>query len=148
MSSLCLNKEALQAIVDRSSFNRWLGMKVDEVLEDSVRLRITWRDELISSPERQSIHGGVIAALIDCAADYVIAAHLGHAVPTIDLHIDYHRVARPGDLVAEAGITHLGSTMGVATARVTDAQGKLVASGRGLYMAAARPAPATSGPSR
>lgn len=140
MSSIYLSKEELQAIVDRSSFNRWLGMTVDKVLKDSVCLRITWRDELISSPERQSIHGGVIAALIDCAADYVIAAHLGHAVPTIDLHIDYHRVARPGDLMAEACITHLGSTMGVATARVTDEQGRLVASGRGLYMAAARPA--------
>ncbi|WP_443082928.1 PaaI family thioesterase [Variovorax sp. HW608] len=134
-----MNEEQLQAVVDRSSFNRWLGMKVVSVGESNLTLRISWRDELISSPERQSIHGGVIAALVDCAADYVIAADVGHAVPTIDLHIDYHRIALPGDLEVEASITHLGSTLGVATAKVTDAQGKLVASGRGLYMTGARP---------
>lgn len=139
MSAIRLSAQQLQAVVDRSSFNRWLGMKVDAVGERSVTLRITWRDELVSSPERQSTHGGVIAALIDCSADYAIAAALGHAVPTIDLHIDYHRVATHGDLIAEASITHLGSTMGAASARVTDVDGRLVASGRGLYMVASKP---------
>ncbi|KTT24684.1 PaaI family thioesterase [Pseudacidovorax intermedius] len=145
MSSTRLNTAQLQGVVDRSPFNRWLGMKVVAVDERSVTLRITWRKELISSPERQSTHGGVIAALVDCSADYAIAAALGHAVPTIDLHIDYHRAATPGDLVAEAAITHLGSTMGAASARVTDAEGRLIASGRGLYMVAAKPAKASEG---
>jgi len=126
--------EAIQAMVDRSPFNRWLGMQVLALDEQGLRLKIRWREELVSSPERQSTHGGVIAALIDCGADYVIAASVGHALPTLDLHIDYHRTARPGDLYAQSCLTHLGNTLGVAQTQVSDAQGRLIASGRGMYL--------------
>lgn len=139
-----LNIEAMQAMVDRSSFNRWLGMRVVSIDEHELCMKIRWRDELVSSPERQSTHGGVIAALIDCSADYVIAATIGHALPTLDLHIDYHRVALPGDLLAKASITHLGAKLGVAKAHITDGKGQLIASGRGMYMVT--PPPVASPP--
>jgi uncharacterized protein (TIGR00369 family) len=138
MNSNRLGLAKLQAVIDRSSFNRWLGMQVLCVDSEKVTLGIRWRDELVSSPERQSIHGGVIAALVDCCADYVIAAQIGRPVPTIDLHIDYHKVAKPGDLTATATITHLGNSMGVASVLVNDAQNQLIASGRGLYWVAVR----------
>jgi uncharacterized protein (TIGR00369 family) len=128
---------AMQAIVDRSPFNRWLGMKVESLTAESLVIRLRWREELISSPERQATHGGVLATLIDASGDYVVAARLGHAVPTIDLHVDYHRVATPGDLRAEGRLVHLGSTVATAASRVTDISGRLIASGRGVYMTAA-----------
>ena len=136
MSTTRLDRDQLQAIVDRSTFNRWLGMRVIDVHATGITLGITWRQELVSSPERQSTHGGVIAALIDCCADYVIAAEIGRAVPTIDLHIDYHRVAKPGDLTAKATVVHRGGSMGVANVQVHDAEDRLIASGRGLYWVA------------
>jgi len=136
MNAHKLNLTQLQAIIDRSSFNRWLGMQALAIDHESVTLGIQWRDELISSPERQSTHGGVIAALVDCCADYVIAAQIGRPVPTIDLHIDYHKAARPGNLTATARITHLGSSMGVASVLVNDVHSQLIASGRGMYWVA------------
>jgi len=134
MSTKRLDLQQLQEIIDRSSFNRWLGMRVVAVDSQGITIKISWKEELVSSPERQSTHGGVIAALVDCCADYVIATVIGHALPTLDLHVDYHRVAKPGDLYAKATVTHLGGTLGVAEAKVFDEQDRLIASGRGMYM--------------
>ncbi|WP_151446715.1 PaaI family thioesterase [Lacisediminimonas profundi] len=134
-----LNQQELQAIVDRSPFNRWLGMTVESVSEESILLRIRWREELISSPERQSTHGGILATLIDTSGDYAVAARIGRALPTVDLRVDYHRTATPGDLLAEARVVNLGGTLATADSRITDLSGRLIASGRGLYLTANPP---------
>jgi len=128
----------LQEIVDRSPLNRWLGMSVQAVEKDRVTLRVKWREELMSNPERQSTHGGILATLIDGAADYAIAAAIGRTTPTLNLHVDYHRVASPGDLVVNGGIIHAGRTVATAEAQVFDLEGHLVASGRGLYFVGTR----------
>jgi uncharacterized protein (TIGR00369 family) len=134
--------EKANQLVTRSPFNRWLGMSCTGADEDRILLTIKWREELISSPELRSTHGGVLAALVDCAADYAIALKVGHPVPTMDLRVDYHRTAKPGDLQAEGKVIHLGRRFGTAEARVFDMEGKLVASGRGLYLIQApEPAP-------
>lgn len=135
---LLLDLPALQAMVDRSPFNRFLGMKAESIDEDKLVLSIRWREDLISSPERQSTHGGVLAAMVDCCCDYVIAARVGRALPTVDLRVDYHRAATPGDLHVEARIVQLGSTLASAEARVHDLNGKLIASGKGVYLTAAQ----------
>ena len=71
------------------------------------------------------------------AADYAIAAKIGVPVPTVDLRVDYHRVAEPGDLVAKGRVVRLGNTNAVAEASVHDGKDRLIASGRGVYFAAA-----------
>ena len=129
----------IQAIVDRSPLNRWLGMKVEAVGDGWVHLRIRWREELVSSPERQSTHGGILATLVDGAGDYAVASRLGRAVPTLDLRVDYHRVATPGDLRAQAKVIHQGGTVATAETQVFDLSDRLIASGRGLYFVGASP---------
>jgi uncharacterized protein (TIGR00369 family) len=132
--SKLLSLPDLQAMVDRSSFNRFLGMKVEAINEEKLELSIRWREELVSSPERQSTHGGVLAAMVDCCCDYVIAARLGRAIPTVDLRVDYHRAATPGDLKVEARVVQLGATLATAEARIYDMQGRLIATGKGAYL--------------
>jgi uncharacterized protein (TIGR00369 family) len=75
----------------------------------------------------------VIASLIDIAGHAAIAAKLQHGVPTIDLRIDYLRMAAGRELRAAAALLKLGRTVGVVDVRVTDDQGKLVAAGRGTF---------------
>ena len=82
-----------------------------------------WREEMISNPKLRITHGGIIGALIDVAADFALAAKLGMPVPTVDLRVDYHRVAEPGDLVARGRVVRLGGTNAVAEASVHDARG-------------------------
>jgi uncharacterized protein (TIGR00369 family) len=71
--------------------------------------------------------------LIDGAGNYVLAARIGKAVPTVGLHVDYHRRAGPGDLLAVASIVHIGKTLSTAEVDVFDQDQELVASGRGTY---------------
>jgi uncharacterized protein (TIGR00369 family) len=92
---------------------------------------------MISNPAARVTHGGILGALIDVAADFMIAAKVGMPVPTVDLRVDYHSAAKPGDLKVIAQIVRLGGTNSVAEARIIDGEGKLIASGRGTYFTAA-----------
>jgi uncharacterized protein (TIGR00369 family) len=103
---------------------------------DSVEIRAAWREEWVVNPERRYTHGGILAAIIDVAADYAIAAQLGRPVPTIDIRVDYHKAAMPGDLVAKARVVRMGSQYSTAEANLYDKDGALVASGRGTYFTA------------
>ena len=64
------------------------------------------------------------------------AAKLGRPVPTIDLRVDFHKAAMPGDLTAKARVVRMGSQYSTAEASVYDTEGSLVASGRGTYFTA------------
>ena len=93
-------------------------------------------EEGVANPERRYPHGGILAAIVDVAADYAIAAQLGRPVPTIDIRVDYHKAALPGDLTAKARIVRSGSQYSTAEAYIYDKDGALVASGRGTYFTA------------
>jgi len=88
------------------------------------------------NPQRRYTHGGVLAALIDLGADWAMVKRLGRPVPTIDLRVDYHTAAMPGDLTVRGKIVRMGSQFSTAEAQVLDAEGKLLASGRGSYFTA------------
>ena len=70
-----------------------------------------------------------------------IAVAIGRPVPTIDIRVDYHKAAMPGDLIAKAKIVRSGGQYSTAEAYVYDQQGALVASGRGTYYTAPPPPP-------
>jgi uncharacterized protein (TIGR00369 family) len=60
-------------------------------------------------------------------------------VPTIDMRVDYHRLAKPGDLTAKGRVIKLGRQFSVCEAEIRDAAGELIASGRGSYITAPPP---------
>jgi len=57
-------------------------------------------------------------------------------VPTIDLRVDYHSPAMPGDLTARGKVIRFGGQFSTAEAQIFDQGGKLLASGRGTYLTA------------
>jgi len=129
--------EQVQALVTRAPFHQWLGLQVLAVGDDSIEIRATWREEWVVSVERRFTHGGILAALIDLAADWALVKQTGRGVPTIDMRIDYHRPAMPGDLICRGKVVRAGSQFATAEAQIFDLDGKLVASGRGTYLTAA-----------
>ncbi len=131
-----LSLERVQELVARAPYHRWLGLKVVAVAADGIELTATWRDEWVVNPERRYTHGGVLAALVDLGADWAMVQKTGRGVPTIDLRVDYHAPAMPGDLTIRGKVVRMGSQFSTAEARIFDAQGKLVASGRGSYYTA------------
>jgi uncharacterized protein (TIGR00369 family) len=106
------------------------------VTDDSIEIRANFREEWVVNTDRGYVHGGVLAALIDLAADWAMVKQTGRGVPTIDLRVDYHRPAMPGDLTARGKVIRNGSQFSTAEAQVFDQDGKLVASGRGTYFTA------------
>jgi uncharacterized protein (TIGR00369 family) len=131
-----LTAEKVQELITRAPYHQWLGLKVLAVHADGIELRATWREEWVVNPERRYTHGGVLAALIDLAADWALVSHTGRGVPTIDLRVDYHSAAMPGDLTARGKLVKWGTQFSTAEAQVFDQQGKLLASGRGTYFTA------------
>ena len=136
MSEQALGIEKLQEIINRGPFNQWLNFTVLKSGADGIELKAAWREEWVVNVERRYTHGGILAAIIDVAADYAIAAQLGRPVPTIDMRVDYHKAAMPGDLTAKGRVVRLGSQFTTAEAYLHDKDGALVASGRGTYFTA------------
>ncbi|HYS49077.1 MAG TPA: PaaI family thioesterase [Xanthobacteraceae bacterium] len=131
-----LTPEHVERLLTRGPFNQWLGIKVLAVNADGIELRATWREEWVVNPDRRYTHGGILAALVDVAADWALVTRTGRGVPTIDMRVDYHAAAMPGDLIARGRIVKWGNQFSTADGQVFDLEGKLLASGRGTYLTA------------
>ena len=131
-----LSLEQVQALISRAPYHQWLGIEVLAVHPDGIELKATWREEWVVNPERRYTHVGILAALIDLAADYALVGRTGRGVPTIDMRVDYHAAAMPGDVTVRGKVVKWGSQFSVAEAQIFDQQGKLLASGRGTYLTA------------
>jgi len=141
--SEALTPERVTQMIRRGPYHQWLGLQVVAVSEDGIELKAAWREEWVVNPDRRYTHGGVVAALVDLAADWAMVARTGRGVPTIDLRVDFHAAAMPGDLTAKGRIVKFGGQFSTCEAQVFDAAGKLLASGRGTYLTSA-PAPQPS----
>lgn len=126
----------VQAKLLRGPYHQWLGLKVLAVREGEIELSAAWREEWVVNPDRRYTHGGILAALIDLAADWALVSKTGRGVPTIDLRVDYHRAASPGDLRVVGRVIRFGGQVSSAEAQVFDLDGNLLASGRGVYSTA------------
>jgi uncharacterized protein (TIGR00369 family) len=131
-----LTVERVQELITRGPYHQWLGLKVVAVHDDGIELTATWREEWVVNPERRYTHCGVLAALVDVGADWAMVKKTGRGVPTIDMRVDYHAAAMPGDLTVRGKIVRMGGQFSTAEAHVFDAAGKLLASGRGTYFTA------------
>lgn len=138
--------DELQEFVNVRPFLSWLGINVLAIGDDTIEARSTWRPEWVTSPTLMQTHGGILAALIDFAADFSLVRQMGGPVPTVDMRVDYHRLAKPGDLIVKGRIIKLGKQFSVCEAHIYDQAGALIASGRGTYITAPPPEAATAKP--
>jgi uncharacterized protein (TIGR00369 family) len=116
-------------------FHEFLGLELVDADREagSATLRMPFRREFQRSPTHPQLHGGVIAALIDIAGDYALAAVLGGGVPTINIRVDYLRPAADTALTASARVVRQGKSIGVVDIEVFDDEARLIAVGRGCY---------------
>lgn len=131
-----VNVQSVQEMLLRAPYHQWLGLSVLELDESGIDIRATWREEWVVNVDRRYTHGGVLAALVDLAADWALVKRTGRGVPTLDLRVDYHAAAMPGDLIAKGRVIKAGGTISTAEAHVYDLEDKLLASGRGTYFSA------------
>lgn len=136
MSDTSLTKEQVEALLLRGPFHQWLGLGVVAVGEGTIELAATWRPEWVVNAEKGYTHGGILATLVDLTADWALVSKTGRGVPTVDLRVDYHRAAMQGNVRCLGKVVKFGGQISVAEAQILDAEGRLLASGRGVYMTA------------
>jgi uncharacterized protein (TIGR00369 family) len=125
----------LRQSIATAPFHQWLCPVVVEADELSGRVAISLvvRPEFRRDPDQPGVHGGIIAALIDIAGHAAVAAKLRRGAPTIDLRVDYIRLAAGARLLATADPVRIGRNIGLVDIRVTDDQDTLVAVGRCVF---------------
>src|SRR5438552_17292492 len=126
MSDEAISIEKLQELIMRGPFNQWLNFTTVSAGEDGVEIKAAWREAWVVHPERRFTHGGILAAIVDVAADYAIAASLGRPVPTIALRLDYRQGGMPGAITAKARVVRMGGQFSTAEAYLYDKEGALV----------------------
>ncbi len=118
-------------------FHAMLGVKVEEMADGRVRLRIPFRDELLGHAQSAMLHGGVISTLVDICGGCAVWTQCNpeDTIVTITLSVDYLRPAVAMDLYAEATVRLVGNKLGNAHVVVWsgDNPDVHVAEGRGVY---------------
>lgn len=129
----------IQSLVNRHGFMQWLDLRVAAVGDGRAVLELPYREEL-GNPLTGSIHGGLLATLVDTASGMAIQttfAELGQTgLTTTDLSVSYVRPAR-SDVRAVADVVRVGNSMAVTDVEVTgvapDGERKAVVVGSTSY---------------
>ena len=127
--------EAFKRAFDADAFNRQLGITLVERGDGTARLCLTVGE---GTPQGigGSVHGGVLATLVDTA---MLAAVFTRLRPdqlpagTADLAITYMRQAHGARIHADARVVKHGRQLSVIEVDLTDDEGTLCARGRVLY---------------
>jgi len=127
--------ETLLALVNGSPFPAHLPFRLASIGLDEARVEL--EVEQIHLQPLGTVHGGVIATLIDTAtywaAFLVLPENTG--LVNVDLKLNYLRPVSGGVLIAEGRCLRAGRTISYAEAHVTDGDGRLVAHGTSTLMA-------------
>jgi uncharacterized protein (TIGR00369 family) len=134
MSDTTITAEEVEAKLLRGPFHQWLGLKVLEVGDGTITIQATWRPEWVVNADAGYTHGGILATLVDLTADWALVSQTGRGVPTVDMRVDYHRPAMQHDLTCKGRVVKSGKALAVCEAEILDPDGKLLASGRGVYV--------------
>lgn len=129
MSGLELLRAAASGELPRATIATTMGMGQMEVKEGHIIIHAK-ADKRHLNP-LGGVHGGFAATLLDsvtgCAVHSMLEAGVGYG--TVDLSVKMLRpVPADADVVAEAQVTHISHSIGVAEGTIKDANGKLLAS--------------------
>jgi uncharacterized protein (TIGR00369 family) len=137
----------LQALCDQAPLHQDLGITVSRT-ERGVTCRATVGDRFVVDAARGTVHGGIIATLLDTAVTFALIAGSGHDWVTVDLRVDYLRPVLAGTGTTEAEVLRAGRRIGSARATLCDARGNQCAVAIGTFAAAGGTAGASGDPTR
>jgi uncharacterized protein (TIGR00369 family) len=126
----------LAAAIRDCPFHRLIDIRLVGRDDGAQRLRLglSLRPELMRSEgPGATLHGGVIATLIDVAAVYALRMATGGEVMTVGLSVDYLRPVAGPFVEAEAQVIRAGRRMGWVEARLYDGA-LLAATGRASFV--------------
>lgn len=126
--------DQLRALTERIPFVRLLGLQVVNIGEGTCRVRLPFHEQLVQY--YGSIHGGVIAALVDSTV-YLAQTTLNgitRNTVTIEMKVNFLTSAKQGDLYADGHILKNGNKIIYGEVSVTNLEGKLIAHATVTYL--------------
>lgn len=125
----------MRAIMLETPYIKGLGILIEEWSPHGVRFRLHFAEQL--SNDGVVYHGGAIASLVDTTgAAAVWAGHdfdKGARAATVSMTINYLGAGRQSDLLAEARCVKRGKDLAFSEIRVSDADGRPVATATLVY---------------
>jgi uncharacterized protein (TIGR00369 family) len=117
----------LRARLEGSPFHTWPGLSVLGAAPGSVEIALDAEPRHLNL--QGVLHGGLIATLADTAAGLAVRTELaaGRTHVTVSLTVHYLRPGGPGRIVGRGQVLWMGRSLAHATAEVTDADGRLLA---------------------
>lgn len=155
MDNYTSDEEFVSAINEMFSekipFNKVLGLKVESISYERVRVSFQMRNELMGHYKRGMLHGGVISSVIDVTGG--LSAFMGvqqkmpgetpearierfGRVSTIDVRVDFLRPGIGKWFVAKAYTLRTGNKVAVTRIELNNDQNDLIAVGTGSYFVA------------
>lgn len=104
------------------------------VMQDG-RAEATWAPTPDMANPFGSVHGGIIATLIDEITGAAVMSLIATgSAPTVSLNVEYlHSIPIGGTYSATGEVVRMGRAMAIADARISDHEGKLLARGTCIY---------------
>ena len=133
--SLPAGAELMREFLAHSPFVGHLGMRLEAIHPDAVRISMPFRPELATTGDL--VHGGAITSLVDTAAMAAAwsVVEVGQAPrgTTVGLTVDFVAPARGAELTADATVRRRGRQLCFCDVDVADGHGRLVARGLVTY---------------
>lgn len=136
--------------MEKIPFNRLLGLHIDSLGEQTTRLRLDMREQLIGNFIQGTLHGGVICSVLDVTGGLTAFVDLLKkmtAVPTedkinrlakfgtIDLRVDFLRPGRGEYFISEGTVLRTGNKVAVTRMELHNEKNICIAAATGTYMA-------------
>lgn len=130
-------------------FNRVLGLEIVAMDPDTVSVRFDMQDKLIGNFVKKSLHGGVVASVMDLTGGIIAGVGLVRQlvgasqeelfariarIGTIDMRVDYLRPGRGAYFLTRGVVLRTGSKVAVTRMEMHNDQETLIAVGTGTYI--------------
>lgn len=127
-------KEYILSKIGAAPFFKTISMQLEVSDEKGSRLRI--KTDTKHNNIWGTIHGGVIASLVDATSGLSIIPLLNdnEMIITAGLQVQYFVPVNNGDLVGHGRVIHRGKRLAYAEANILDDHGKLIAKGNASFM--------------
>jgi len=127
--------QALLELVNNSPFPMHLPFRLVSIGQDEARVELDVEQKHLQP--LGTVHGGIVATLIDTATYWAAFLVLPEdtGLVNVDLKLNYLRPVGEGSLIAEGRCLRAGRTISYAEAYVESGDGRLIAHGSSTLMA-------------
>jgi len=134
---------------EKIPFNKLIGMKIETLDLDKIRIRFEMRPELVGNFTRGNLHGGVISSVLDVTGGMVAwtgimkkmegqsfdeISERFNKIGTIDIRVDYLRPGLGEYFIATGSTLRTGNKVSVTRMELHNDKGILIAVGTGTYV--------------